>query len=144
MAPFEHVYWNLLFRSNKSGDPSFDSLWCVCACGQLMHLNVIMNRCALVTSVRFMILCIATHHHSTNSYEPIRFLQTSQNRLINIHRKSPKHISQSALFGFSKNIGHDQGGVSLRCSYEPLVGTQLAKSSQRTDRSHLQFVNLFH
>ena len=38
----------------------------------------------------------------------------------------------------------DQGGVSLRCSYEPLVGTQLAKSSQRTDRSHLQFVNLFH
>ena len=49
-----------------------------------------------------------THHHSTNSYEPIRFLQTSQNRLINIHRKSLKHISQSALFGFSKNIGHDQ------------------------------------
>ena len=48
------------------------------------------------------------HHHSTNSYEPIRFLQTSQNRLINIHRKSLKHISQSALFGFSKNIGHDQ------------------------------------
>ena len=38
----------------------------------------------------------------------------------------------------------NQGGVSLRCSYEPLVGTQLAKSSQRTDRSHLQFVNLFH
>ena len=60
MAPFEHVYWNLLFRSNKSGGPSFDSLWCVCACGQLMHLNVIMNRCALVTSVRFMILCIAS------------------------------------------------------------------------------------
>ena len=49
-----------------------------------------------------------THHHSTNSYEPIRFLQTSQNRLINIHRKSLKHISQSALFGFGKNIGHDQ------------------------------------
>ena len=48
------------------------------------------------------------HHHSTNSYEPIRFLQTSQNRLINIHRKSLKHISQSALFGFSKNIGHHQ------------------------------------
>ena len=48
------------------------------------------------------------HHHSTNSYEPIRFLQTSQNRLINIHRNSLKHISQSALFGFSKNIGHDQ------------------------------------
>ena len=48
------------------------------------------------------------HHHSTNSYEPIRFLQTSQNRLINIHRKSLKHISQSTLFGFSKNIGHDQ------------------------------------
>ena len=48
------------------------------------------------------------HHHSTNSYEPMRFLQTSQNRLINIHRNSLKHISQSALFGFSKNIGHDQ------------------------------------
>ena len=48
------------------------------------------------------------HHHSTNSYEPIRFLQTSQNRLINIHLKSMKHISQSALFGFGKNIGHDQ------------------------------------
>ena len=39
---------------------------------------------------------------------PSEFLQTSQNRLINIHRKSLKHISQSALFGFSKNIGHDQ------------------------------------
>ena len=51
---------------------------------------------------------VSTHHHSTNSYEPVRFLQTSQNRLINIHRKSLKHISQSALFGFSKNIGHDQ------------------------------------
>ena len=48
------------------------------------------------------------HHHSTNSYEPIRFLQTSQNRLINIHRKSLKHIRQSALFGCDKNIGHDQ------------------------------------
>ena len=48
------------------------------------------------------------HHHSTNSYEPIRFLQTSQNRLINIHRNSLKHISQSALLGFGKNIGHDQ------------------------------------
>ena len=53
-------------------------------------------------------LGISAHHHSTNSYEPIRFLQTSQTRLINIHRKSLKHISQSALFGFSKNIGHDQ------------------------------------
>ena len=51
---------------------------------------------------------IPTHHHNTNSYEPIRFLQTSQNRLINIHRNSLKHISQSAFFGFSKNIGHDQ------------------------------------
>ena len=47
-------------------------------------------------------------------------------------------------FPFTLNILSYQGGVSLRCSYEPLVGTQLAKSSQRTDRSHLQFVNLFH
>ena len=58
--------------------------------------------------VRRIPVASLSHHHSTNSYEPIRFLQTSQNRLINIHRKSLKHICQSALFGFSKNIGHDQ------------------------------------
>ena len=51
---------------------------------------------------------IVPHHPSTYSYEPIRFLQTSQKRLINIHCKSLKHIDQSALFGFAKNIGHDQ------------------------------------
>ena len=38
----------------------------------------------------------------------------------------------------------DQGGVSLRCSYELLAGMQLANGSHRTDRTHLQFVNLFH
>ena len=54
------------------------------------------------------LVTIGSHHHSINSHEPIRFLQTSQNRLINIHRESLKHISQSALFGFGKNIGHDQ------------------------------------
>ena len=68
----------------------------------ISHIDVAMLRRRNVAVSRM------PHHHSTNSYEPIRFLQTSQNRLINIHRKSLKHISQSALFGFSKNIGHDQ------------------------------------
>ena len=47
------------------------------------------------------------HHPSTHSYEHIRFLQTCQKRLINIHCKSLKH-NQSALFGFGKNIENDQ------------------------------------
>ena len=59
MTRFEHLSGNLFFCSNSFGDSLFDLLWCVYAGSQWMHFNVIMNRCAPVESVRFMILCIA-------------------------------------------------------------------------------------
>ena len=57
MPRFECVHRNLLFRSNNSGDSSFDS-WG----GVFMHaaVDAFVNRCALVTSVGVMILCIAS------------------------------------------------------------------------------------
>ena len=55
-----------------------------------------------------VILRIVPHHPSTYSYGPIRFLQTSQKRLTNIHCKSLKHIDPSAPLVFAKNIGRDQ------------------------------------
>ena len=81
---------------------------------------------------------VLPHHHTTNSYEPIRFLQVSQNRLINIHRKSLKHISQSALFGFSKNIGHDQIWYENSVVFKTVQWLFMIK-----ERGHVNFVTLW-
>ena len=52
------------------------------------------------------------------------------------------HLGESLNF-LKSFASANQDGVSLRCSYEPLVGTQLAKSSQRTDRSHFIKVSCY-
>ena len=83
---------------------SLDTKWRILAsCPNSQYIGTLTVACYNATS----------HHHSTNSYEPIRFLQISQKRLINIHCKSLKHINQLALFGFRKNNGHDQINMKI-------------------------------